>query len=114
MKSVKYFFTIMILVTSYGVTAQFNKDRDSAVFFKVFGNCEMCKERIEKAVKGKVIIKASWDIDTKLLTLSVHGSVYNPDKTHHRIAEAGHDTEKEKASDITYNELPECCHYRKK
>jgi hypothetical protein len=58
----------------------------------------MCKERIEKAVKGKGIIKASWDIDTKLLTLSVNGSVYNPDKTHHRIAEAGHDTEKEKAS----------------
>jgi outer membrane receptor for ferrienterochelin and colicin len=74
----------------------------------------MCKERIEKAAKGKGIIKANWDIDTKFLTLSVNGSIYNPDKIHHRIAEAGHDTEKEKAADLTYNELPECCHYRKK
>jgi hypothetical protein len=114
MKSFKYFFTIVILITSFGLTAQIGKDKDSTVIFKVFGNCEMCKDRIEKAAKGKGIIKANWNIDTKLLTLSVNGSVFNPDKVYHRIAEAGHDTEKEKASDVTYNELPECCHYRKK
>ena len=114
MKSFKYFFTIVILITSFDLTAQVDRDNDSTIAFKVFGNCEMCKERIEKAAKGKGVIKVNWDIDTKLLTLSVNGSVFNPDKIHHRIAEAGHDTEKEKASDNTYNELPECCHYRKK
>jgi copper chaperone CopZ len=114
MKSFKYFFTIVILITSFDLTAQVDRDNDSTIAFKVFGNCEMCKERIEKAAKGKGVIKVNWDIDTKLLTLSVNGSVFNPDKIHHRIAEAGHDTENEKASDNTYNELPECCHYRKK
>jgi len=114
MKSVKYFFTIIILITTFNLTAQVNSGKDSIVIFKVFGNCEMCKDRIEKASKVKGIIKANWEIDTKLLTLLVNGSKSNLDKIHHRIAEAGHDTEKEKASDVTYNGLPECCHYRKK
>src|SRR4030095_1580497 len=114
MKSFRYFFTIVILITSFDLSAQVDRDKDSTVIFKVFGNCEMCKDRIEKAAKGKGIIMANWGIDTKLLTLSVNGPIINLDKVHHRIAEAGHDTEKEKASDVTYNELPECCHYRKR
>ena len=114
MKSFKYFFAIVILITSFSLAAQVDKDKDSTVIFKVFGNCEMCKDRIEEASKGKGVIKANWDIDTKLLTLLVNGSISNLDKIHQRIAEAGHDTEKERASDVTYNELPECCHYRKK
>jgi outer membrane cobalamin receptor len=114
MKSFKYFFTIGILAASFGLSAQVSNIKDTTIRFKVFGNCEMCKERIEKAAKGKGVVKANWDIDTKILTLFIDGSIANPDKIHHRIAEAGHDTEKEKASDLTYNELPECCHYRKK
>src|SRR6185503_9186306 len=114
MKSFKYIFTIIILAASFELTAQVSNTKDTTISFKVFGNCEMCKERIEKAAKGKGIIKANWDIDTKLLTLSVIGSVFSLDKIHYRIAEAGHDTENERSPDITYNELPECCHYRKK
>ena len=114
MKSLKYFFIIGILAVSFDLSAQVNNTNDTTITFRVFGNCEMCKERIENAAKGKGVINANWEIDTKLLTLSVTGSNYNPDKIHLRIAEAGHDTEKEKASDIIYNELPACCHYRKK
>jgi len=114
MKSLKYFFTIGILAASFGLSAQVSNTKDTIITFKVFGNCEMCKERIEKAAKGKGIVKANWDIDTKLLTLFINVSISNLDKIHHRIAEVGHDTETEKASDFTYNELPACCHYRKK
>src|SRR6187401_83429 len=108
MKSVRYFFAITLLITTFNLTAQVNKNKDSIIIFKVFGNCEMCKDRIEKAAKGKGITKTNWDIDTKLLTFSVNSSTYNLDKVHHRIAEVGHDTEKEKTPDLIYNELPEC------
>jgi len=64
MKSFKYFFTIVILITSFDLTAQVDRDNDSTIAFKVFGNCEMCKERIEKAAKGKGVIKVNWDIHT--------------------------------------------------
>ena len=76
MKSLKYFFTIGILAASFGLSAQVSNTKDTIITFKVFGNCEMCKERIEKAAKGKGIVKANWDIDTKILTLLIN--VYQP------------------------------------
>ena len=48
MKSLKYFFTIGIFVVSFHLSAQVNNTKDTTITtFKVFGNCEMCKERIE-------------------------------------------------------------------
>lgn len=81
--------------------------------FKVSGNCEMCKERIETAAKSvKGVTTAIWDVDSKVLHVN-----YNPVQTdlikiQKAIAKAGHDTEKFKAEDKTYNALPECCKYR--
>ena len=87
---------------------------DSIVTFKVYGNCEMCKNRIEKAAKGKGIKSAIWDVDTKLLSLDYDPSITSPEKVQERIADAGHDTQLKKAKDLVYNELPDCCHYREK
>ena len=38
------------------------------VEMKVWGNCGRCKSRIEKAAKKKGVVKAAWDIDSKILT----------------------------------------------
>jgi hypothetical protein len=81
--------------------------------FTVLGNCSMCKERIEDALAIDEVTSASWNAKTKLLTV-----VYAPDKIsldslHQRIAAAGHDTERFKAPDAAYEELPPCCRYRK-
>lgn len=79
---------------------------------KVSGNCESCQARIEKAAKVDGVTQASWNKDTKLLTL-----VYNPAKTsgddiQKKIAAVGHDTEKYEADDKVYAKLPSCCKYR--
>lgn len=80
---------------------------------KVFGNCSMCKERIEKAVKLLYGIKsASWDMKTKILTIDYYPDNTVIEKVHKEIAKVGHDTEKEKATDDVYNALHECCKYR--
>jgi len=112
MISYKYLFIIVILSISFGLSAQVNKGKDSTVTFRVSGACEMCKERIEKTLKVRGVRSANWNVDSKILTL-----VYNPGfislvKVNKIIAEAGHDTELEKAKDAVYNELPACCHYR--
>lgn len=81
---------------------------------KVEGSCEMCKERIEKAalsVNG--VTSAMWDINEKVVHLN-----FDPAKTDlgiisKAIAKAGHDTEKDKAAQKTYDALPACCKYRK-
>ncbi|HOZ68489.1 MAG TPA: TonB-dependent receptor [Chitinophagaceae bacterium] len=82
------------------------------ITLKVSGNCEMCKERIEAAAKGKGVKEVSWDAETKLLTLTYDTLLTRIEKVHIRIADAGHDTELKKAKNDTYKALPECCLYR--
>jgi len=82
--------------------------------FKVSGNCEMCKERIETAAKSvSGVASAEWNSETKLLHVSFDGGRSNIDNIQKAIAKVGHDTEKYKAPDNVYKELPECCLYRK-
>ncbi len=90
-----------------------HSDNMEHVMFKVYGNCEMCKDRIETAAKSVAGVNtAMWDMDTKEIHVN-----YNKDKTtveaiHNAIARIGHDTDLEKADDDVYNNLPECCLYR--
>lgn len=79
---------------------------------KVYGNCGMCKDRIEKALDVKGVKQAKWNISTKNLEV-----VYVPEKiTEMKIRElvsaVGHDTDSTKAKDAVYAKLPFCCLYR--
>ena len=114
MKTNKYVFAVavMILIFSECGTAQSLKLKDTTVSFKVSGVCEICKERIEKSLKLRGVKLAVWDIDTKMIDLQYNPSLINLSKINRVLAEAGHDTELEKAKDEAYNELPACCHYR--
>jgi len=85
---------------------------DSTVTFKVHGLCEQCKKRIEDAVKGKGVITADWNVDTKMLTLKFNPSAVSLNKIRERILAVGHDVENMKATDEAYNNLPSCCRYR--
>jgi len=79
---------------------------------KVSGNCGMCKERIETAAKMDGVASASWNKDTKVLTLAYNPTVVKSEDVQKKIAAAGHDTEKFKADDKAYAKLPGCCKYR--
>jgi Cu(I)/Ag(I) efflux system membrane fusion protein len=82
--------------------------------FSVSGNCEMCKERIEEAAKSiKGVTSAVWDLKTKKIHVEFNSMETNLDDVHKAIAKAGHDTQKFKADDKMYKDLPECCWYRK-
>jgi periplasmic mercuric ion binding protein len=81
--------------------------------FKVYGNCGMCKSRIEKAAKIDGVSSAVWSQETKMLTLQYDPQKVNLDDVHQKIADAGHDTEKVRAQDEIYNNLPACCHYER-
>jgi hypothetical protein len=91
----------------------FSKPPNKAfVSFKVSGTCDMCKTRIEKALDVKGVRSAIWNENTQLVSVN-----YNPRKLeeiqlHNLCAIAGHDTDKVKASEQAYADLPECCLYR--
>ena len=79
---------------------------------KVSGNCDMCKARIEKAAKLDGVSKAEWNKKDKMLTATFDPAKTSIDAIGKKIAAAGHDTEKAKATDAAYDKLPGCCQYR--
>lgn len=81
---------------------------------KVYGNCEMCKNRIEAAAKSaKGVSSASWHKETKTLTVTLNANETDIFKIAKYIAKAGHDTDlyKLQAKDTVYDKLPKCCQY---
>jgi len=119
MKSIRFMTTAIIAVIS-GVFAYAQTQDNSQITstktetFKVLGSCDMCKARIEKAAKIDGVNKAEWNKDTKILTLVYSPSAVKSDDILRKVAEAGHDNEKFKASDMVYNSLPGCCQYERK
>lgn len=81
--------------------------------FKVWGKCDMCKERIEKTVTDEGATSASWDVKTQMLSVTYDPSKSSKEALSKKLAAAGHDTEKFKATDEVYNKLPGCCHYER-
>lgn len=101
---------LLSILGSLSLGAQSIKSID----FKVYGNCGMCENRIEKAagaVEG--VKKADWDRASKMLPIEYDSDKVNLDDVHKKIAEAGHDTDKVRAKDDVYNALPACCHYER-
>lgn len=100
---------LFIVITSLTLFALNNDEIEKTI--KVFGNCNMCKNRIEEALKIPEVKYAKWNKRTKLLKIIYSNSI-SLDSLEKRISAAGHDTENYKAPDNIYNTLPECCLYR--
>jgi len=82
--------------------------------FKVWGNCEMCKATIEKALDVKGVKAANWNTETKMIEVVYVPSKISEEKIHQLIAASGYDTEKAKADDKVYGNLHNCCKYPRK
>ena len=118
MKTTRIFITVFFAVI-FGITtsaqthdhSNMNMASSKTETFKVLGNCNMCKARIEKTVIAEGVTKASWDAKTQMLTVSFDPSKTNADALGKKLASVGHDTEKQRAPDEVYANLPGCCHY---
>lgn len=82
--------------------------------FKVWGNCEMCKETIEESLKIDGVLDSKWDTETKAMVVSYDTAKVSLDQIQKTIASVGYDNENYKGSDIAYKGLPDCCQYDRK
>ena len=116
MKTKKNIFaiTLALLVSVFTFNAFSNPMHDETSTFKVFGNCGMCKNRIQTALKVKGISQADWDVESKMLTVSYDPKVITLDEIHKKNAAVGHETEKVMTDDKTYKNLMGCCQYERK
>ncbi|MBK8884574.1 MAG: heavy-metal-associated domain-containing protein [Bacteroidales bacterium] len=118
MKSLRIFLTLLFAVILGVTTSAQTHDHSSMTMassktetFKVFGKCDMCKARIEKTVKAEGATENVWDVKTQMLTVTFDPSKTNKDAISKKLAAVGHDTEKYKATNEAYANLPGCCHY---
>lgn len=98
-----------MLLSSTILMAQIQNAKTETV--KVYGNCGMCKTKIEKAGNLKNIANVTWNEDTKMATLTYDESKTNQDEILKRIALVGYDSDKFLAPADVYSKLPGCCQY---
>lgn len=108
----KNILVLIIFIFSFSTYPNAQENKIQKVEFKVFGNCGICKTRIEKSLKIKEVKKAKWNKRTKVLSVAYLSLAITLDSLQRRIAAVGHDTEKFKAPDSMYIKLPDCCLYR--
>ncbi len=78
---------------------------------KISGNCGMCKKTIETAANIDKTAKLTWDVNTKIATVTYDTKKTNLDTILKRVAQVGYDNEKSVAPDTIYNQLHGCCQY---
>jgi len=81
---------------------------------KVWGNCGMCKTKIEKAAKSAGATSANWNADSKELKVSYAVNKTSGTKIQEAIAKTGYDTQDLTADNNAYEKLHACCKYERK
>ena len=111
----KLIFGIFLFVVSFSSQAQEKKNKNAKYTIEVYGNCEQCQNRIQKAAFSIPGVKSAvWSVETHQLSL-----ILNEEKTSilavkTAIAKAGYDTDEVKATAASYDKLPGCCQYDRK
>ena len=103
---------IVLITLVFSSIFVFAQDDIKTETFKVDGNCDMCKERIEDAAYVKGVKRADWNKETHEITVVYRSSKTSSDAIHQNIAKAGHTTSKVEATETDYKKLPDCCQYK--
>lgn len=124
MKNILIIISAVILLTACGSgNSKKNTDQQKEAtktteqvhqHFVVNGACDMCKDRIEKTANSiDGVSSAHWDSETQQLHVNFDSNKTSFDAISKALSKVGHDTEKYKADQSTYDALPGCCKYRK-
>ncbi len=106
----KLFLTTVLIMLSF---LSFAQQKNKKMTMEVDGKCDMCKERIEKAVLNVEGVKyALWDIPSHQLSLIIDERKTDPMKIKTALVEVGHDTKELKATEEAYDSVHPCCKYR--
>jgi copper chaperone CopZ len=110
MNSLKKIMMVALIVLAITQSnAQIKNAKTEVV--KIYGNCGMCKSKIDKAGSLKNVAQVDWNKETKMATLSYDANKTNPEEILKRIALAGYDSDTFLAPDKAYSSLDGCCQY---
>lgn len=109
----KILLVLFAMLVGISVQAQEKKKSKNAKHeIEVFGNCDMCKKRIEKAAYGVAGVKSAvWHQDHQDMHLIIDENKCSVEDVKKAVAAAGHDTKDIKAKKEEYEKLHSCCQY---
>lgn len=109
MNTGKLMVFVFALIFSASVFAQ--KDTKlTEIKIKTSAQCDMCKEKIEKAVSKETGVKSvSLDVKSKVLTVKYESDKTDAGKIKAAVNKAGYDADDKKADPKAYEKLPACC-----
>jgi copper chaperone CopZ len=105
----KIIMILIFLTINMGLNVQIKNQKIEKI--KIFENCEMCKKTIEKTGSSTNISQVIWDQNTKIATITYDEKKISLNDILKKIAKSGYSSEKYKAKESDYNQLPLCCHY---
>ncbi len=105
---------LFVSLFSFAQTPKAKPTTQTTEKIKVWGNCDMCKAKIEKAAKAAGASYALWNEDAKMLTVKYAATKTSNKKIQDKVAAAGYDTQNATATENAYNKLPGCCKYDRK
>ncbi len=114
MKTQSILLSLSFILFSFFSFAQTKTAAVTSETIKVWGNCGMCKAHIEKAAKEAGATAATWNKDTKILSVKYDLSRTSNKQIQESVANAGYDTKDFTAKDEAYKKLDECCQYERK
>jgi len=105
---------VIIFLTLVGFSVSAQDKTISKESFKVYGNCEMCKTTIDKALKSVDGVKSGkWSVASQKVVVKYDTSITNIDEIKKAVAAVGYDTKEYRAKDEVYNKLHHCCQYER-
>lgn len=104
---------IVSILSIFMAIAGFSFAQTKTEQIPVSGNCGMCKSKIETAAKAAGATTATWNKDTKVITIKYNSSTTDAARIQQGIAAVGYDTRDFKATDEAYNKLHACCQYER-
>ncbi len=104
MKSLKIGMAIMLLLASFLSQAAIKNAVTEQV--KIPGACSQCKDGIEAAAFQKNASKASWDVNTKVASITYDPKKTSVDAILKKMALAGYDNQQYLAPDDAFAKLP--------
>lgn len=116
MKNCSFIFPfVWVIALSLFSACQSDDGNYPTANFKVWGNCGMCKDRIEESVNDLDGVKSAvWNVKSKIMEVKYDSAVVKLNEIHKKIAVVGHDTELEAGEDKVYSSLHSCCKYKRK
>jgi len=90
--------------------AQTSSGKGEELKIKTSAQCNMCKDRIEKAMAyEKGVYESTLNVEDKVLTLRYNPKKTTPEKIRTVLNNTGYDADDTKADQKAYNKLPDCC-----